>query len=48
MQQQSVQKQPKKAYVTPRLSTHGDVAKLTQFTRPGAIVGSDIIILPRG
>lgn len=47
MQQQS-QKAPKKAYVTPKLSTHGDVAKLTQFTRPGAVVGSGIIILPRG
>ena len=48
MQQKTDPKGPKKAYVTPKLSTHGDVAKLTQFTRPGAIVGSDIIILPRG
>lgn len=35
----------KKQYVTPKLSTHGDVAKLTQhFTWPPISPGSEIVL----
>jgi hypothetical protein len=46
MQQQQSTPREKKPYVTPRLSTHGDVAKLTQgpgTDRSGS--GIPIIIL---
>jgi hypothetical protein len=45
MQQQQSTPREKKPYVTPRLSTHGDVAKLTQQLRPPGPPGSGIEIV---
>ena len=35
----------KKAYTTPKLTTHGDVATLTKGVPPGPVIGSGIIII---
>ena len=45
-QQVTVQEvKEKKQYVAPKLSTHGDVAKLTQsFTWPPICPGSEIVL----
>jgi len=44
MQQQSAPRE-RKTYVTPRLTTHGDVAKLTQQVIPPRGSGLPIVIL---